>query len=147
MIATWPGHIAAGSVSDHPSAFYDVMPTLAELAGVSAPDDGDGISFLPTLLGKGTQPEHAFLYWEFPESQGQLAIRLGNWKFIRRELVGDNPTLELYDLATDPEEANNVASEHPEIIEKALAVFQQEHTEAALDRFRIPELEAKMMNQ
>ena len=145
MIATWPGHIAAGSVSDHVSAFYDVMPTLAELAGVRVPDHPDGISFLPTLLDRGTQPKHEFLYWEFSESHGQLAIRVGDWKFIRRELDSDTPTRELYYLATDPKEKNNVAAEHPEVIEQALAIFQREHTEAEVKQFRIPEMEAKVM--
>ena len=144
MIATWPGHIAAGSTSDHISAFYDVMPTLCELAGVSAPESSDGISFLPTLLDTGTQKEHEFLYWEFPQSNGQLAIRIGNWKFIRRELDSEDPTLELYNLASDPEETTNVAEAHPQVVEKAQAIFEREHTEAPLERFRIPNLEAKV---
>ena len=147
MIATWPDRIAAGGVSDHISAFYDVMPTLAELAGVPVPDDSDGISFLPTLLGSGPQPEHEFLYWEFPGYQGQLAIRLGDWKFIRRELDSDTPTLELYNLSTNPEETKNVASQHPKVVEEALAIFQQEHREAASEAFRIPTMEAKVMGK
>ena len=144
MIATWPGHIVAGRVADHVSAFYDVMPTLAELAGVAVPTNSDGISFLPTLLNQGDQPKHEFLYWEFPAYEGQVAIRLGDWKFMRRELTTEMPTLELYNLATDPEETNNVAEAHPEIVKKALAIFRREHTEAELARFRIPELAVKM---
>lgn len=142
MIASWPGHIEAGSTTDHVSAFYDVMPTFCELIGVEAPEDTDGISFLPTLLGKGNQPEHEFLYWEFPERNGQLAIRMGDWKFIQRELKGDEPTLELYNLAEDLQETRNVASEHPEVIEQAKKIFEQEHTRPEIDRFTIPVLEA-----
>ena len=145
MIATWPGHIAAGSTTDHMSAFYDVMPTLAELAGVAVPDDSDGISFLPTLLGTEQQSTHEFLYWEFPAYQGQLAIRMGDWKFIRRELESENPTLELYNLAADLEETNNVATDHPEVVDEAVTIFKREHTEAALERFRIPDIAARVI--
>ena len=64
MIACWPDKIAAGSKSDHVSAFWDVMPTVAELAGVKSPQKIDGISFLPTLLGKSGQKVHKSMYWE-----------------------------------------------------------------------------------
>ena len=55
MIARWPGQVQAGATSDHVSAFWDLMPTLADVTGATAPDAIDGISFLPTLLGTGTQ--------------------------------------------------------------------------------------------
>ena len=147
MIASWPGHIKPGSTTDHISAFYDVMPTLCDIARVDAPKDTDGISFLPTLLGEGEQKKHEFMYWEFPENNGQLAIRMGDWKFIQRELKGEKPTLELYNLADDPQEARNVAADHPGVIQQATEIFKREHTEPAIDRFKIPALEAGLVGQ
>ncbi|MEK6478843.1 arylsulfatase [Catalinimonas sp. 4WD22] len=147
MIASWPAQIQPGTTSDHISAFYDVMPTLCEVAGVATPEDSDGISFLPVLKGEeAKQQDHEFLYWEFPAYGGQLAIRMGDWKFIQQNL-NEEPTLELYDLATDPQETNNVADQHPELIEKAKAIFKQEHTTPAIDKFRIPALEAGQVGE
>ena len=98
MIVSWPGHISPGSKTDHVSAQYDVLATLADLTGFEKPKDTDGISFLPTLLSTGEQKEHGFLYWEFPEYGGQIAIRMGDWKVIRKNLkgTGRKSTLELY---------------------------------------------------
>ncbi|MEM6804436.1 MAG: arylsulfatase, partial [Bacteroidota bacterium] len=83
MIAKWTGKIKAGSASDHASAFWDVMPSLADLLGIAAPDNIDGISFLPTLLNEGEQKKHEYLYWEFHEKGGRVALRKGDWKLIR----------------------------------------------------------------
>jgi arylsulfatase A-like enzyme len=115
MIARWPGRIADGAVSDHPWAFWDVMPTLAELAGAAVPDSIDGISMLPTLLGdRGAEQQHEFLYWENGgEANLQQAVRWGQWKAVRPRGV---PTLELYDLAADPSEATDVALLHPDVV-------------------------------
>ncbi|TRZ43517.1 arylsulfatase [Robertkochia solimangrovi] len=140
MIVSWPGHVEAGSSTDLISAQYDVYATLAEITGFE-PGDNDGISFLPTLLGDPEGNElHDFLYWEFPEYGGQVAIRMGPWKVIRRNLKNEKiaATLELYNLDSDPEEALNVAEQHPEIIEKAAAIFKAEHQDAATENFRIP---------
>ena len=87
MIAQWPGKIKPGTESEHISAFYDVLPTLCELAGVDEPEDIDGISFLPELLAKENQRKHDFLYWEFTEYGGQQAVRMGKWKSIRRNIL------------------------------------------------------------
>lgn len=111
MIARWPGKIRAGSICDHASAFWDFLPTAAELAGLEAPGDSDGISMLPVLLGK-PQKAHQFLYWEFHRWNRQ-AVRMGHWKGIR---FGTEGKLELYDLKNDIGEKNNVAAEHPEIV-------------------------------
>jgi arylsulfatase A-like enzyme len=126
-IARWPGHIEAGSVSDHVWSFQDVMPTLAELGGAWAPDGIDGISFVPTLKGTEVvgraQDEHEFLYWESggvqisdQEAPSKLkqAVRMGNWKAV---IPDEGAPLELYDLATDIGETIDVAAEHPEIVE------------------------------
>jgi len=122
MMVRWPGKIEAGTTSDLLWYFPDVMPTLAELAGAKTPAHTDGISILPTLLGKGEQQEHAFLYWEFGR---QTAVRIGDWKAIR--LRQDQPW-RLYDLSRDVSETNDIASEHPNIIARVKEIARREHT-------------------
>lgn len=115
MIVRWPGKIKAGSVSDQVWAFWDFLPTAVDIAGVEPPKGIDGISMLPTLLGKKQTNQHEFLYWEFHEKGSKQAVRMGDWKAVRLEL--GNP-LELYNLKTDPGEKTDVAAEHPEVVEK-----------------------------
>ena len=96
------------------------------------------------LLGKEkSQQKHEFLFWEYPEYGGQVAIRMGDWKLIRKNLKNKKkePTLELYNLKEDIREENNVASEHPEIVAKAAKIFAEQHTNASVERFRIPVVE------
>ncbi len=140
MIASWPKKIKAGSQSNHLSAFWDVLPTMAELVKINPPDSIDGISFLPTLLGKEKQPEHEFLYWEFPSYQGQQAVRMGKWKGVRKNIFEGNMEVELYDLENDITESNNIAKEHPEIVKQIEHIMQKEHTEAEIERFKIKQL-------
>ena len=140
MIAHWPGKIQAGSTSDHISVFYDVMPTLGEVTGAEMPGDLDGISFLPTITGKGPQAVHDFLYWEFPSYTGQQAIRMGDWKGIRTNLFKDSLGIALYNLKTDIREENNVADEHPEIVEQIRVIMEREHVPATIERFKIKQL-------
>jgi len=127
----------AGSRSDHISAFWDVMPTLAELAGAEVPADIDGISFAPTLLGKtGKQKKHDYLYWEFHEQGGRQAVRKGRWKAIRLQVKRDpNAPLELYDLQADPQEKNNIAPQHPDIIAKMEQIMSDAHTDSDVFAF------------
>ena len=114
-IAWWPGHVAAGTTSNHVGYFGDWMATAAELAHAKMADGCDSISFAPTLLGRPTQQqEHEFLYWEFHEGGfKQAALYRGRWKGIRRG--GPDAPIELYDLRTDAAEKTNVAAAHPEI--------------------------------
>ncbi len=131
MIAWWPGKIEAGSKSDHVSAFWDVMPTVAELAGIEAPENIDGISFLPSLLQKEDQKEHEYLYWEFHEKGGRKALRKGNWKLVKYDVFDpEKTTTELFDLSKDIGEENNVAAENPEIVSELVKLMNSARTES-----------------
>lgn len=140
MIASWPGKIATASESEHISAFWDVLPTLAEVAGTELPKHYDGISFLPTLLGKSQTQEHEYLYWEFPAYQGQQAVRMGKWKAIRKNIFKGNMDIELFNLETDPQEQYNLAEQEVEIVAKMEQIMKDAHTEAEIPRFKIKEL-------
>lgn len=126
MIAHWPEKIKAGSRTELVSAFYDVLPTLCDVAGIKAPEDIDGISFLPTLIGK-EQPKHEFLYWDFPSGGGQQGIRLDNWKALRKHIFKDSLRVHLYNLENDIKETNDVSSQHPELVRRMETIFRQEH--------------------
>lgn len=133
MIARWHGAIEPGTVTDHLSAFWDVMPTIGEVAGTTPPEGTDGISFAPTLFGKPEQQEqHEYLYWEFPGYGGQQAVRMGDWKAVRQGVLEkNNPdplAIELYNLAEDIGEQNDVADEHPELVAKFRKIMKEGRT-------------------
>ena len=130
MIAAWPGRIESGTTTGHISAFWDIMPTFAEIAGAEIPDGIDGISFLPTLIGKNLlQKQHRYLYWEFHEQGGKMAVRMGNWKAVKRD-VDKVPqgAIELYDLMTDIGETTDVAEANPDIVKKMGEIMNEAHT-------------------
>lgn len=133
MIARWPGRIAAGSETNHVSAQYDVFATVADLLRYKKAPKTDGLSFLPTLLGKGKQASHPFLYFEFVEKTGQIAVRMGPWKAVKSN-IKKNPqaSWELYHLDTDVNEQHDVAAQHPEIVAKAIAIAKREHQHPAI---------------
>lgn len=134
MVASWPKRIQAGQKSDHISAFWDVMPTLCEIAGVDVPEGTDGISYLPTLTGN-EQKTHDHLYWEFPSYGGQQAVRMGKWKAIRKNIMKDNMVLELYNLEEDIQEQNNIADQHPDIVKQIEEIMVKEHVTDPSGRF------------
>lgn len=137
MIAVWQNKIKPGSVTDHISAFWDIFPTFAEIAGAKTPENIDGISILPTLLGADDQQKHEFLYWEFHELRGRRALRKGNWKLINYNLfVPSETTVELYNLADDPGEENNIASEYPDIVRELSEIMENSHTESEVFPFK-----------
>ncbi len=139
MIAWWPGKIKQGSTTDHISAFWDVMPTLTEIAGAKSSENIDGLSFLPVLLGKGGQKEHESMYWEFHEQNGRQAVRKGNWKLVRYQvLIPAKTTTELYDLSKDLGEENNVAGKHPEIVADLLKIMAQSRIPSDVFKFQLP---------
>jgi arylsulfatase A len=127
MMARWPAKIKAGRLSNHPSAQFDVMATLGELTGQKIPVHSDGISFLPTLLGQ-KQKTHPFLYFEFPEKSGQVAVRIGNFKGVKSQLKKNKQApWELFDLANDPSESHDIAKNHPEILKQMDEIVKNQH--------------------
>jgi arylsulfatase A len=124
MIARWPGTVPAGRTSDHPWAHWDFLPTAVELAGAAAPASIDGMSMTRALRGQ-TQPTHEFFYWEFHERGFQQAVRMGDWKAVR---LKPGAPLELFDLARDPAETTDVASEHPAVVAKIEAYLRTART-------------------
>lgn len=139
MVASWPQKIKAGQKSDHISAFWDVMPTLCEIAGVEVPEGTDGISYLPSLTGKD-QKAHDHLYWEFPSYGGQQAVRMGKWKAIRKNIMKGNMELELYNLEEDIQEQINIADQHPEIVKQIEDIMVKEHVTDPSGRFVMKQL-------
>ena len=124
MIACWPGQIRPGTVSNHPSAFWDFLPTACELAGVAVPKDIDGISYRAAMLGLDGQRRHEYLYWQagLKGRLSKIAIRQGNWKGVR---IGSNKPLELYNLATDIGEQKNLAAAEPAIVKRLDQLIEQ----------------------
>jgi arylsulfatase A len=126
LIAYWPGTIPAGSTTDQWTTQYDLMPTLADAGGQPITKEMDGISIFPTL---GNEPEkqtaREYLYWEFYERGPQQAVHLGKWKGYRAK--GLNGKLELYDLTADIAEENDLADQHPEIVERMEKIMMDEH--------------------
>lgn len=125
FIARWPGKIKPGSTSDHVCAFWDFLPTSAELLGVRPLDGIDGISLLPTLLGRPSeQKKHQYLYWEL---NGQQAVRMGDWKAVRPR---PGQKTQLFSLAQDISEKIDVADQQPEIVAQIEDIFTKGRTES-----------------
>ncbi len=135
MIAWWPGKIKSGIQTDHISAFWDFLPTACEIAEIVPPENLDGISFLPAMIG-GKQVKHDYLYWEFMEKGGRQGIRLGNWKAVKYDMAGNpDAPIQLYDLSVDIGEENDVASTHPEIVDEMVTLMKTSRTSSAYFQF------------
>jgi arylsulfatase A len=137
LLVRWPGKVKAGSTSDHISAHWDLFPTFCELAGTETPRNLDGISFLPTLLGR-KQKQHEYLYWEFFEGGGKRAARIGKWKAVQNQVnrKGQDAPVEIYDLEKDRAEINNLAAQNPELITRVRKIFKAAHTPSPLWKFK-----------
>lgn len=136
FIARWPGRIEAGSESNHPSAFWDFLPTVCEIAGVEAPADTDGVSYLPTLLGKEGQKRHEYLFWASSEGDTAIGMRMGDWKLVqyrekkskqgkKGEVSAEN-LWRLYDLSQDIGEKTDISNDHPEVVEKMKSLLERD---------------------
>lgn len=137
MIAWWPGKIKGGSTTNLVSAFWDVMPTLTDIASLKTPGNIDGISFLPTLLGKGEQKKHETMYWEFHEQGGRQALRKGNWKLVKYQVFDPKlTTTELYNLESDPGETTNVAEKHPDLVAELSKLMAQSRVPSDIFNFQ-----------
>ena len=145
FIAQWKGHIPQGVKTYEQVAFYDLMPTFCELIGIKdyqkkyrnkqlKNDYFDGISFLPTLLGKAQKVKHPYLYWEFHETN-QIGVRMDNWK-----LVVVNGVPRLYNLSTDLHEDYDISAIHPEIVEQMVKIIKKEHVENKLFPVSLPKM-------
>ncbi|MFC7523656.1 arylsulfatase [Parapedobacter sp. GCM10030251] len=137
FIVRWPGQVTPNSQSDFNGAFWDIMPTLVAVAGLERPRYTDGISFLPTLIGKADQQEqHPYLYWEFHELGGRQAIRSGKWKAIRLNARTAHPVTELYDLESDTGETTDLAADHPDVVTQLEAYMSRAHRESEVFPFQ-----------
>jgi arylsulfatase A-like enzyme len=128
MIARWTEHIPAGKTSDTPWYFADVLPTLAEIAGAATPKGIDGVSILPTLLGKPQDLSDRFLYWEQTSGGFTQAVRWNQWKAVRSASA---KSLELYDLNVDPSETTDVASSNAAVISRIEQFLTTARTDSA----------------
>ncbi|WP_128543304.1 arylsulfatase [Larkinella soli] len=140
MVARWPGKIPAGTTTAHVGIHYDVPATLLEAAG-GKPVETDGISFLPTLLGREkNQKKHEYIYWEYPEKGGQLAVRMGRWKGVKTDLRANRVARwQLFDLEKDPGETTDLAPAHPAITARFDAIVRKEHQPSPVEAWRFLE--------
>jgi len=137
FIVHWPKKVKENSTSNHVGAFWDISTTLLEIAKAKPMHKTDGISFLPTLLGKKGQKEHEYLYWEFHEQGGKQGIRMGDYKAIRLNAKGKpDAEIAIYHLPTDLAEQNNIATKHPELVEKAKKIMKAARTESEIFPFQ-----------
>ena len=140
FIVSW-GDRLTPTVSDFIGYFPDVMPTLADIAGLRGKDvpQSDGVSFLPTLQGR-KQPQHPYLYWEFPlfkGGNGWLCVRMGEWKGLVEDVVAGNTKMQLYRINEDPREEHDLASQYPEVVEKMWKAIAESHTQNANPLFNL----------
>jgi arylsulfatase A len=125
-IAHWPAGISKPGVSDHVGAFWDFLPTACEVAGVEAPAGLHGISYLPSITGKGEQRAHDFLYWEFHEQNTRRALRQGDWKLVQYGMATKGKPM-LFHLGKDLAETNDLAAQEPARVSAMMKIMDQRH--------------------
>ena len=127
MIVSWPGHVKPGTETDFMCSFWDLMPTFRDLTGSASPEEMDGISLLPLLEGRKGQRQHDYLYFEFQELGGRQAVREGDWKLVHIDIRSESPRYELYNLAQDSGETQDVSAEYPDIVSRLQALMADAH--------------------
>lgn len=137
MIVKWPEKIKAGRKTDLVSAFWDVFPTFSDILGAKPQKNTDGISFLPELMGvKNNQKHHEYLYWEFHEKGGRQAVRMGDWKAVKYNVLKNpNAPLELYNLKNDIGETTNMAGQNPKIVAQMQVILKKARTPSTIFTF------------
>ena len=130
-LIAWGKNIQKGT-SEHVCAFWDFLPTVVDILGIQTQYPTDGISYAPTLFGKGKQKEHPYLYWEFHEQGGKQAVRKENWKLVRLKAFSNRSVFELYDLSTDPKERKNLIRRYPEKAEELKEIMRKAHIESEI---------------
>lgn len=130
LIARWPAVIKKPGITGHVSASWDLLPTFADLLKAGTIQGTDGLSMLPLMKGGKGQAAHAYLYWEFHEENGRQAVRMGNWKGVRQQLIKqpDGP-IELYDIKNDLAESIDLSAKHPEIVAQIDRIMKSAHVE------------------
>jgi arylsulfatase A len=121
MIVRWPGKIAENTTNDAVWAFWDFLPTAADLAGLPFKNNTDGISVLPTLLGE-KQKLHDYLYWDYGHSRDEF-LQAARWKDWKGIIDNSTDKIEIYNLALDPGEENNLASERPDLVKRFFEIL------------------------
>jgi arylsulfatase A-like enzyme len=138
LIVRWPGKVKAGSTSDFPSYFPDHFTTICDFLKLRPPGQRDGISLLPVLMGQSPPPRNAMV-WVYPEYGGQVCVRIGDFKVIRARLTTKTPgDWEVYDVAKDPNESQNLAKVHPELIKQALEILKAQMNENPVFPLKVP---------
>lgn len=136
FLVKWPGRVPAASTSRFVGAFWDVLPTFAAISNTSVTST-NGLSFLPTLKGKVQKEQHHFLYWEFYENGFKQAVRKGEWKAIRFYKDANPVRTELYNLAKDIGEKNDLSKIHPDKVLEMEALMNKAHTLSESKLFQI----------
>ena len=135
MIVRWDGVVEENTKSDHISAFWDFLPTMADIIGAERPKNIDGISFLPELTKSGVQEKHDYLYWEFHEENGRQAIRQGDWKAVKYDVHNDGK-IELYNLKDDVAEEVDVAGAYPDKVAEMDSLMKVSRVDSELFQFK-----------
>jgi len=142
LIVRWPGKVKAGTTSDFPSYFPDHFATLCDVLKLNPPGQRDGVSLLPVLSGRNPSKRDPMV-WVFPEYGGQVCVRIGDFKMIRGQLNTRKPgDWEVYDVVNDPQEANNVAKDHPELIRQAIEILKAQMNENQVWPLKVPGVNA-----